>query len=72
MVHHQTPLIMKKMKVHSNISLVGILLKPGTDTVFDIPSTVLHNGTMDTVVINANISWSDLRFHLAEAMVKPA
>jgi hypothetical protein len=47
-------------------------LKPGTDPVFDIPFAVPYDGAMDTVVIKSNISWSDLRFQLAEAMVKPA
>ncbi|KIM85937.1 hypothetical protein PILCRDRAFT_5038 [Piloderma croceum F 1598] len=43
-----------------------------TEAVFDIPFAVPLDGAMDTLVIKSNVSWTDLCFQLADAMVKPA
>jgi hypothetical protein len=41
------------------------------EAVFEIPFAVPLDGAMDTLVIKSNVSWMDLRFQLADAMVKP-
>jgi hypothetical protein len=48
------------------------ILTLSTDAVFEIPFAIPYDGATDTVIIKSDITWTDLQFQLADAMVKPA
>ena len=56
-----------------NLLLLTNILTLSTDAIFEIPIAIPYDGAMDTVIIiKSDITWTDLQFHLADPMVKPA
>lgn len=70
------PTLLKTMKTvmvrETRLTTFDDLFTSRVDDIFDIPFAVPLDGAVDTLVIKSDVNWTDLRFQLAEAMMKPA